>query len=173
MGIRSHFRSQWVLKIGNQQLFSHLAVILSDRIFESHGIDIKQVKGLSHLGVVVDAQDELGLDLGEYCCHLYEVLQLQIMLVKGGFVVGRIQVEERPGAVVAFNKLLPGQIFDGYRGQAQVHLAKRLRIYRLSLSALSRRFWRYRHCKVKYPSGPSWQSGGYKSPVCRPAIPTT
>ena len=51
------------------------------------------MKGLSHLGVIVDAQDESGLDLGEYRRHFEIIFQLQIMIVKGRFVVWWVQVE--------------------------------------------------------------------------------
>ena len=52
--------------------------------------------------------------------------QAQIVLVKRRFVVGRVQVKECPGAIVAFNKLMPRQVFNGYGGQAQVDFAKLL-----------------------------------------------
>ena len=93
MEIRSQFRWLWILKIRDQQLFSHLAVILSHRIFKSDRIDIELTKGLSHLGVIVDAQDESGLDLVEYRRHFEIIFQLQIMIVKGRFVVWWVQVK--------------------------------------------------------------------------------
>ena len=86
MEIRSQFRWLWILKIRDQQLFSH-------RIFKSDRIDIELMKGLSHLGVIVDAQDESGLDLGEYRRHFEIIFQLQIMIVKGRFVVWWVQVK--------------------------------------------------------------------------------
>ncbi len=63
--------------------------------------------------MVVDAQDESGLDLGEYRSLLAAFPQLQIVIIKECFAVGRVQVKEGSGSIVALYKSTSGVSYEG------------------------------------------------------------
>lgn len=92
----------------------------ADGVGQAHLLEAEGGEGLADLGCVVDRQDEAAFDLRQLIGHLCKLAAIEHPLAIIGFApeIGRVEIEERPVAVIAVDQVCPVQAFQHHAIQA-------------------------------------------------------
>jgi hypothetical protein len=97
------------MSIADEQLQTGSAFGFSSAKRQIQGLLLKGLENCPHFRVIIDAQNEFGLQIRQSRREIPKVVQLEIMLVARRFIIRWVKVKQGAGLVVGLDELLPGR----------------------------------------------------------------